>query len=127
MKRLIVALLIVVAFAVPASAEWLSSGRITNPIADQVIADTGALPGICRQFTAIASASVATIFELQLRNAANTATLKSQILAVPASGSITTSDQPNNAAFCMADNERLRIVTVVGVTGSVSASLFYTP
>lgn len=102
---------------------WISSGRLANPITDQVLCDTGPLPGPTgRSFIVAGSATVASVFEVQWRNAANTVTNKSQILAVPANG--TASLPEANTTFVMADQERVRIIQVVGVTGSVSVSLF---
>jgi len=104
---------------------WLSSGRITNPIADQVLVDTGQLPQGTMSFMLVGSATVASVFEIQLRNAANTATLKSQILAVPASSTANIPETPVNPPFAIATDERLRVIQVTGITGSVSVSLFY--
>jgi hypothetical protein len=103
---------------------WVSSGRVVNPVLDQVLCDSGALPAGSRYVTVYGSATVAAVFELQLRNAANSATLKSQILAVPASGT----NQLNESvtSFPMADQERLRIIQVAAVTGSVSVSMHHT-
>jgi len=100
---------------------WFSSGRITNPVTDAVLVDTGPLSGGSRSVKVIGSATVAAVFELQLRNAANNATLKSQILAVPASS--TGQIDFESMDITMADSERLRVIAVAGVTGSVSVSL----
>ena len=107
---------------------WLSSGRIQNPTADQVLVDTSTLPTTHRGFVVIAASTVATWFELQHRNAANDANVHSQILAVPAMGTNSVPETPPNAYFFMEEGERLRIIQGAAVTaGWVSVSLFYTP
>lgn len=106
---------------------WVSSGRITNPTLDQVLVDTGQLPAGGRSFNAVASASVVGIFEVQLRDATNTTTLKSQILCVPANGTANIPEAAANCNFDMAANERIRIIQAVALTGISSCSLFYSP
>lgn len=81
----------------------------------------GAAVAGVRTFQVFGAASVASVFEIQYRNAANNGTLKSQILAVPASG--TASFPPIFPDLSMADNERIRIIQVAAVTGNVSVSL----
>jgi hypothetical protein len=100
---------------------WFSSGRLLNPVLDAVLVDTGPLPAGARKVKVIGSATVAAVFELQLRNAANTLTLKSQILAVAASS--TSSICLDSMDISMADSERFRVIAVAAVTGSVSVSL----
>jgi len=107
---------------------WISSGRVSDPITNQVLLDTGALPlgnGVL-SFMFIGASTVASVFEIQLRDATNITTLKSQIVAVPASGTVAIPETPINPPFTIATNERLRIIQVVGITGQVSVSLFYT-
>ena len=103
---------------------WISSGRVINPVLDFVLLDTGALFTGSRTPQVIVSSTVASAFELQWRDSANAATLKSQILACPA---FDTNDFVLWSGIEMALNERLRIVQVAAVTGSVSVSLFYQP
>ena len=101
---------------------WLSSGRILNPTLDLVLVDSGVItnPGP-KNFQVFAASTVASAFEIQWRDAANTATLKSQIIAVPAFGSI--SFYGFLREIDMAINERIRVIQVAAVTGSVSVSL----
>jgi hypothetical protein len=103
---------------------WTASGRITNPVLDQVLCDTGPLPASTRYIMVVGAANVASVFELQLRNAANSATLKSQILAVPANGTGNIPESSN--VFAMAEGERLRVIQVAAATGSVSVSMWHT-
>jgi hypothetical protein len=100
---------------------WSASGRVVNPALDQVLVDTGALPAGVRSVQAVVSATANCAAELQHRNSTNTATIKSQILAVPGFG--TAILPPLFPDLSMADNERVRIIAVAAVVGSVSASL----
>ena len=63
---------------------WISSGRLTNPVADAILLDTAALGVGIRVPQAIVTSTVTAQFELQLRDAANAATLRSQMLSVVA-------------------------------------------
>jgi hypothetical protein len=102
---------------------WLSSGRIANPAIDQVILDTGPLPAGAYWFTAQGSGSVAAAMEVQLRDAANATTVKSQIIANPAFGTSPPFEVPERFQFNVNVNERIRVIMVAAVTGSVSVSL----
>ena len=102
----------------------ISSGRITNPTLNQVLADTGPLAAKERIFQAIAAATVNTPLELQHVAADGTTVLKSQIIACTAYG--TGWFPPLIAELNMAVNERLRIIAVTAVTGSVSCTIDYT-
>lgn len=102
---------------------WTASGRITNPTLDQVLVDTGPLVAGVYFFSVFAAATVASAFELQWRNAANAATLKSQIVAVPANTTIWGFEVANGLYIDVAASERIRIIQVAAVTGSVSVSL----
>jgi hypothetical protein len=103
---------------------WISSGRITNPALNQVLLDTGALAAKERLFQVFVSSTVAIPLEVQWRDATDTATLKSQIIAVPASTFVQMFQFLSEIP--MAANERLRIIAVSAATGSVSCSLDYT-
>lgn len=102
---------------------WLSSGRVTNPTLDQVLVETGALIAGVYWFAAQGSATVAAAFEVQLRNATNTITLKSQIIAVSAYGTSPIFEIPERFQFEVAAGERIRIIQIAAITGSVSVSL----
>jgi hypothetical protein len=103
---------------------WASSGRVVNPALDAVIVDTGALPSGTRTPQVIVASTVAAPFELQHRDAANTATLKSQIIACQA---LDAKDVTLWYGLEMATNERLRVIAVTAITGSVSGSILYQP
>ena len=100
---------------------WQFSARVLNPLLDQVILDTGPLPAGPRNFQVTYAATIAAPLELQWRNAANTANKGSQILACRA---VDTKVQPPFLREIeMLDNERIRIIAVTAIAGSVSVSL----
>lgn len=101
---------------------WTSSGRITNPTLDLVLVDSGPIsnPGP-KNFQVFAASTAASAFEIQWRDATNVTTLKSQIIAVPAFGSV--SFYGFLREIDMNLNERIRVIQVAAVTGSVSVSI----
>ena len=101
---------------------WISSGRLVNPAIDAVLLDTVALTAGIRTPQAIVTSTVTAQFELQLRDAANAATLRSQILSVVA---MDTFDFTFNQPIQVALNERLRILAVGTIVGTVSVSMNY--
>ena len=100
---------------------WLFSGRVVNPVLDAVIIDTGPLAAAPRNFQIFASATVAAPLEVQWRDAANLVTKASQVLAIPALDFKT--KIPFLRELDMLANERIRIVAVTAIVGSVSVSL----
>lgn len=103
---------------------WISSGRVSSPALDAVLLDTGPLISGTRAPQAIISSTVAAAFELQWRDAANLVTLRSQILACLA---FDTRNTIINSTIEMLTNERLRVLAVGTIVGTVSVSLFYPP
>ena len=99
---------------------WLSSGIVANPTAGQILLDSGPLSAGTREAQIIVSANIATFCEFQLRNAANSATLRSQVIAVPANHGISI---PFPTGLENGENERFRIVNLVNITGQVSVSI----
>lgn len=103
---------------------WRNSGRITNPIAGQILLDTGPLITGQYHFLVYGAANANAAFEFQWRNALNTATLGSQIFAVAGFGSTPPFEIPRDFYIqTTADNERFRIEMVNAVTGAVSVSM----
>lgn len=100
---------------------WAASGRLTNPTANAIVADTGPLSVGTRRLTIVLAASVTAICELQHRDAANALTLKSQIIVVPGNVLVPL-DIP--CGLDNALNERFRIELVQGITGLLSCSIF---
>lgn len=99
---------------------WLSSGRVLNPVLDLVLLDSGPMTAGQKIFQIYLSSTVATAVEVQLRDATNLTTLKSQIIAVPAFGFIQMF--PFVREIETQTNERLRLIQVIAVVGSVSVS-----
>lgn len=102
---------------------WLASGRVTNPTLDQVLVDTGPLATGSYFFDVFAASSVAAIFEVQHRDAANTTTLKSQIVATPATSTTWGFSVPSSTYLEVVTNQRIRVIQVAAVTGNVSVSI----
>lgn len=100
---------------------WLSSGRVTNPTANQVLIDTGQLVAGPKNFAVYAASTAAAAFELQWRDATDTTTTKSQIVAAGANGF--TYSPPLLRDVEVAQNERFRVIQVANLTGSVSVSM----
>ncbi len=98
---------------------WASEGILTNPALDAILADSGALPACTTGVTVLLGGSVACICTLEHRNAANTANIASQVIAITAN-QLLPMDLPG---VVFAANERIRIRLNVGVTGSLQASL----
>jgi hypothetical protein len=100
---------------------WTSSGRLTNPIAGQIALDSGALPLGTRRIVVVMSCSVDVATELQHRDAANAATLNSQVLSCKAFDTVSIEIPMglNNAA-----NERYRIENISAIAGVLSVSVF---
>ena len=103
---------------------WISSGRITNPAVDAVLLDTGPVVSGTRSPQVMLSSTVAAGFELQWRDAANLATLKSQMISCTA---LDTKDSKIWSDIEMATNERLRVLAVGLIVGTISVSMFYQP
>ena len=102
---------------------WIASGSVTNPTANQVMVDTGALSGPGKiEFCVYAASTVATAIRVQHMNAANSAAVQDPLVTVPAN---------NFQTFCpkipitYADGERFRVIMTGAVTGVVSVSLFF--
>lgn len=133
MKKSLVALILAAAavFSGPAHAageNWYTAGIQTNPAANAIIADTGplAFPNSgngsgTMNFTVIVSSTVAAIIHVEIRDAANTAVVRSQAFMVPAN---TTFQSVKNIAIPLDGGERLRLRMNGAVTGSVQGSIF---
>lgn len=101
-----------------------TAGVQTDPAANAILADTAALGAGKYLFQAFISSSVAGAFELEHRNAGNTANVFSQRVHVPASD---TSRLPGPAfVLTLAASERVRVRNVAALTGNVQATISYT-
>ena len=103
------------------SGFWTSGSILTNPIATTVLVDTGALSAGRYLFSVSAESDVAWIYDIQHRNAANGANVAAQRRR-PAAGS---EDFLFPNKITIAENERVRLLLVNGVTGEVQACIFY--
>ncbi len=100
---------------------WDDGALTTNPATDAVLKDTGALEAGDYLFGFMFQATAAAIFRIEWRNAANSATLKSQNIPIPASNLI---EPIFPTKITLAANERVRVVIVAGITGDAQASIF---
>ncbi len=100
-----------------------ASGRTTNPMAGDVIADTGARGvGLNQVHWVVASdAALKSLFTVEWRNAANSATLTSWSFIIPPGGGSVPMFSP--LTLSMAASERVRIVTPAAIVGDVFASV----
>lgn len=101
---------------------WYSEGEKVNPAAGDTLATTGkVLTGNNTLATVIVSATVASAVLLEYRDAGATATIRNQILRVPANDTVIVS--LGTIALDMA--EGLRVLASGITTGNVQASIVY--
>ena len=101
---------------------WVTEGISTTPAANEILADTGSLSAGNYDFNVHYSTTVDTFFEIQHRNAANTATLGYRHCRLIINNSYD-AFLPN---FKIASNERLRIIQGCAETDYVVADIYYT-
>lgn len=103
---------------------WITGGEKTAPIAGTVLVDTGPMPAGPYYLQMAVSATVALGVRLEIRNAANTQTVISQLFGVPASG---TFEFKAGGEFVLPeDNARFRITTFNALsTGTAQASFIW--
>ena len=95
---------------------WSSNGTQTNPVAGQVLADTGPLGAVTSgNFTVLIYADNTSTVEIEHRNALNTVTLDSQTVWL-------NGYQAVNISVTLLLNERIRVVSN-GFTGITQASI----
>lgn len=120
-KRLVVAVLALSMFAGPARAEWIAAVT-TNPANGTVLLEAIATSDQVSVSACIdGGASVPMLVRFQHRDAANTGTVKEQYLPLNVTG--LTHVCFNDAGFNLLSGERVRIVSVGVVVGTVSVSL----
>ena len=100
---------------------WSTKGVVTDPVAGDVLADTGAIgPGaVTCTVVAYIQANTASVFDMQHRDATNATTLYSQKIYIPYGA-------PSGAytfPVVFGLNEHLRIVLDIDVIGDVQASI----
>jgi hypothetical protein len=107
--------------------QWHTGNVLTNPSNGDVLVDTGplsALRGGYYLVGVVASATVAVVYDLQLRNAANDATVQSQRRRFAATDSNKNDDLMLPNKIQVTQDQRLRCVLVGSITGEVQVSLF---
>lgn len=104
--------------------EWTTGSILTNPTNGDVLVDTGAIKAGYYLIGVLASASVALVYDLQLRNAANDANVKSQRRRFGTTDSTLNDDMLLPNKISVEQNQRLRCVLVGSITGEVQLSLF---
>lgn len=105
------------------ASSWFSAGRLTNPAAGAVLADTGPFStGVgSLAVQAVVSSTVLAQVLLQHRDVANTTTLSEQLFVVPANS---TYNLPLESALQgLQAGERFRLVLNAGITGTIQGSL----
>lgn len=103
---------------------WQTQGRLTNPNAGAVVADTGPLPsGTSYSPQLVVSSTTTAQVLLQRRDAANAQTLTEQLIVCPANNTINIS--VTGYLNELQDNERIRLVLNANMTGSIQGSLFW--
>lgn len=124
MKNLARAFLLVLLLPLVAHAQWFTTGVQVNPPASTVLSDSGVFSATdpsSHQFNLVCATSVAAIIRLEHRDAANASNIVAQTLNLSASAPFTFTPLP---AETFDPGERLRIIVVGAVVGSVQCSLF---
>lgn len=104
---------------------WSTAGRIVNPTAGQVMADTGAVPSTgldLSQCFVIMTSTVACFFVIERRNAANSAVISEQGVACAANATEKINFPP---PLSLAGSERVRVTINGAVTGQAQASIIW--
>ncbi len=103
------------------STDIVNSGAVVNPAAGAVIVDTGQLSAAFKKFWCVINWNAAILdFQIEWRNAANSATLATIGFQV---GTGQPSVQFGPVIVSPASNERLRVVTASGGTGTADATV----
>jgi len=102
--------------------DWNTEGPQSNPLNNVLLADTGpADDNNQHRLTAFVSTSIAARVDLELRDSTNTITLKSLPIFVLAG---TSQSIPLTNEFFVNVNERIRLVLIGAIIGTISGSLF---
>ena len=98
---------------------WFSGAVAVNPAANDILADTGALAAGVSNVSVVVATSVAAIVSIEHRDAANTTTLHSQLVAVSGLGTLSC-ELPG---VSLAANERIRLRNTTILVGSIQGSI----
>lgn len=110
-----------------AVGQWHTGEILTNPSSGDVLVDTGPISAVKGGYYlvgVVGSASVAIVYDLQLRNAANDTTLQSQRRRFAGTESNRNDDLLLPNKISVQQDQRLRCVLVGNITGEVQMSLF---
>ena len=101
---------------------WVDGPVSTNPADATVLVDSGAITDAGKYLVGVSGAgSVAWVYDMERRNAANSSTLQKQRRRC-ASGN---EDLVKPNEFTIAAGERFRCSLVGGITGEVQLSIYY--
>jgi hypothetical protein len=101
---------------------WYTEGAKSNPAANTVLADTGALTGGNKTIIVLADCNVAADVTIEHRNDSNTSTIESQQISILANGTISITLPYGTLTF--ATDERLRVIVKSTITlGTAQASI----
>ena len=99
---------------------WFSGSILTNPTDGTVLVDTGPLEKGNYLMAFMGAGSVAWVYDIEQRNAANNGNVDSQRRR-PAAGN---EDAVFGSKVNLAENERIRCLLVGNITGQVQMSIF---
>ncbi len=122
MRRVLLALAIVLVFAARAFAGWYSGAVLTNPTANTVVVDTGAYTPTVdfHPILVFVWATAASDVAFQHVAANGTTVLRQQVFHVTATTALFLS-----IPVLFGAGERLRIIMQSGVTGNVQGSIIF--
>lgn len=120
-KKMILAVALLVALVAPAHAEWLASGLVVNPTTGTVIIERVAAIDATPRMCVIGASSVTAQLRIQHRNVLNDTTIREQIL--PLGPSTANQFCWNNNEFLVLEGERIRVVPLAAVIGTVSVTM----
>lgn len=100
---------------------WVAGALTTDPADGSTLVDSGPLTAGNYLLAVVGSATVMTKYDLQHRNAGDTATLKSQRRIIPANQN---EDFLSPNKFAVVENERVRCVVAGAVVGQVQLAIW---
>lgn len=119
MKKLLALILLMMSGV--ADAAWYTNNIVTNPAANQIIADTGAIgDGWGHDFDVCVSSTAIAAIVIEWRDATNTANVFAHIIPIPANGSVCFTSR-GSLTFQVGERVRLRMNSAI--TGSVQGSI----
>lgn len=120
-KRFLALTLIVLLIPLTASAQWITSGIMTNPAANTIFAEFIAPADNNYRCSFLGASTVGAIVFYEWRNTTNTANVVSQAFPLPA---MTPFAHSIPIPLFLLANERVRIRLSAAITGQAQGSLF---